>query len=416
MSASEPIHRAERFVWTAQALQIPPARRPLRVLAQGPIIVRNISETGLLLHGLGALEPRRVLVADLPEGKLTIPIAFHQSRQTDHVLSVSTEDGARDRLREVLATLATRGLLSPGSGAATKIENSCFSLDDCPNWPSTCTQCTLPVEDIHEPDCPRCTHVLPSPPNLLESCRPKHRKTLKDAFDTNTRHLTTDERDLARLVIDGSVAVIACRAETLRAVLTGVLPFPNYHEMFESDQRLPDDPGFAHLRLVADTIVNPNNKQRIRFAAVSLDGRGVARFGPCWITVADGLLRSRASVFFENSLFADYAVSRAGARGGLGAAIDSLNGKRAAWNHRDYLAVAKLGTQLRRPLNVQSVAAALLKDGVNPPDDEFVEVHVDGHVPVDAFEKVSVPRGLADLEDLRTLCQKANVPFHVRPQ
>ena len=67
--------------------------------------------------------------------------------------------------------------------------------------------------------------------------------------------------------------------------------------------KIPSSDSWNRLRAIADTILfGEQNKRRIRFAALSLDGVGLENYGDCSMTLKDSIIAHRATVFDENSV------------------------------------------------------------------------------------------------------------------
>jgi hypothetical protein len=220
--------------------------------------------------------------------------------------------------------------------------------------------------------------------------------------------MTTGEKDDARSLLKESVAIWACRPELLLSVLWGCTKVPNYHSDVARGYRPPDGPEWAPAREVVDEALFPAYKDEVRWAALSLDGRGVSRFGSCFVELRHEILAKKASVFVENSFFfgLDLAISQV---------QDRLRNTRAAWSHREYVAVAKLAPGLGSSFSRDEAARKLVVDGLAASDDDFMEVHVFGPLGVESLARVTIPEG----DRLRPLieqeCQKHGIAFDARP-
>ncbi len=147
--------------------------------------------------------------------------------------------------------------------------------------------------------------------------------------------------------------------------------------------RLPTGGSWDLLRAPVDEALFPTFKEEIRFAALSLDGKGLPHYGDCFITLRESMIAHRASVFEENTVV--FMVRR----GVPFADADKLKpGFRATWEERAKLCVAKLAARVAGPLDDEARAALLLAPAPEPDDDDFVEVHVYGPMTARTFERV----------------------------
>jgi hypothetical protein len=407
--------RAERYRWSSDEGRKDPATLPVRLAARPSVPIKNISATGVLVSAkhLPGNDPGSVpgqltlvLEAEPSVHRLDVEVSFSEARFEGLVFSIAAD--RQDTVRTILDRLVRGGVLTPVGGRRPEwslnvTDQACFEGAQCPVWPDSCKQCGEPIPQVHRATCTK-GHAQQYP-NIVEACRPKRRRAVIQAFETSTTRMSETERRDARAVLSSSSAVLSCNAEVMLAVLWGVAKFPNYHDMVARMHRPPDGPDWDLPRTIYDESVFPGYKEDIRFAALSLDGRGVRRFGACVAKLREDVLCQAASVFVENSFFA-----REKARD----VLDSLPAARAAWLHRDLLAVAKLAGNLPPPFTHSNVAPALLVDSPNVRDDEFVEVHVFGPIGAEAVTEVSVPPNERKLEDIREACQRNQIGFRVR--
>lgn len=406
---------AERYRWNPDVDRRPPGLLPVRLNHGQWVPIRNISVSGVLVGNLRDPPQNLVLVLDSdenPSRPVEIDVSLSGTRFEGVVLSIAVSE--RNTVHSVIERLSRGGMLKPVGGRRPEWslnvqDHACFESGQCPIWPDSCRHCGCPIPRVHHSLCPNplCRQPVQYP-NIVDACREERRRAVAEAFREGTRDWTEIAQKDARIILSTSAAVLACDAELMLAVLWGVAKFPNYHDMVARSHRPPDGPEWDYPRDVYDESVFPGYKDQIRFAALSLDGRSVRRFGSCIATLREDVLRRAASVFVENSFFA--RVKAAGPE-------DSLPAARASWLHRDVLTAAKLGRSISAPVNREILASMILIDGPPsaPQDDQFVEVHVFGPIGAEAVTEVSVPATEAKLEDIREACQRNRIRFRVRP-
>lgn len=154
--------------------------------------------------------------------------------------------------------------------------------------------------------------------------------------------------------------------------------YGTFYQCVDADSRLPESNEWDSLRQSVDALVFPYYFKEIRFGALTLDGRGVAKYGGLSMLLRDAAIRNRATVFEENTVtFVNKRVHR-------GDAIPT--GYRAVWDSRDRLAAAKIGPKIVSSTTKEEFPALLL-DG-----DDFIEVHIFGPIHRKAIEKLTGKR------------------------
>ena len=159
---------------------------------------------------------------------------------------------------------------------------------------------------------------------------------------------------------------------------------------------------------MADATLFPLYEKRIRFAALTLDGLGVQRYGDCSLVLRDALIKDRTTVFEDNSaVFLRNRSYRLPA------------GHRASWEGRPWLCVAKLSRTIHAGTTAAEFPGLLLHQGATPEDDRFVEVHVWGSLTAKSFERAVVSlsgkkRGSAFRKALRVRLAAAGIELEVR--
>jgi len=186
--------------------------------------------------------------------------------------------------------------------------------------------------------------------------------------------------------VSKSVAVIA-RSETElhRLASSSRQLYGTYYQQIEAGLRLPDGNEWDMAREITDSILFPNYKQKIRFAALSLDGRGLSNYGSCSLVLRDDMIAHRSSVFDQNSVL---FMERHGVT--VSRRPNVPKGFKATWDERHKVCIAKLAGRIDSRTNPNQYSRLLLKQGITPEDDEFVEVHIFGPITVLTMAAVMV--------------------------
>jgi hypothetical protein len=154
-----------------------------------------------------------------------------------------------------------------------------------------------------------------------------------------------------------------------------------FYGMVDAGARAPNNEHDV-LRGVLDQAVNPLKvHEQIRFAALSLNRRGLSWFGEIFVTLRDDAIAGRASVFEENPLtFFDNK--------GPQPTKPIPAGYRAPWNRRGDLAAAKLQPKIREETNEAEYAGILMEQSSGSDVADYIEVHIYGPVMPKAFASV----------------------------
>lgn len=186
--------------------------------------------------------------------------------------------------------------------------------------------------------------------------------------------------------------------------------YATYYQLTESEVRLPDDDRWERLRRVADAALFTGYADRIRFAALTIDGVGLPHYGECSLTLREDMIAHRASIYEDNStVFVEIH----------GPDVAEEPGHRAQWGDRSIFAVAKLAAKLGSATKADEFPRILLSPGPKPEDDRFIEVNVYGPMTIRTFSRVVVTRkgrlpDTALLRMVREKLKKRGVPMEVR--
>jgi hypothetical protein len=245
-----------------------------------------------------------------------------------------------------------------------------------------CSFCGHPVP----PEASLCPHC--ARPSLYPNVRAAEQETEREALAVRHRLAVQDaeSRGCGEAVhafesaADASHAVLSRSfAEVERLASSDRQLYATYYQLLEAEVKLPDADKWDRLRRLADEALFPGYKEKIRFAALSLDGAGLPGYGECSLVLREDMVAHRASVLEGNSalLMKDWAYN-------------VPVGSRATWKERARLCVAKLAARLQP--ETTDFASLLLLPGSRPEDDEFVEVHVWGPMSSWTFAKVVLSR------------------------
>ena len=135
-------------------------------------------------------------------------------------------------------------------------------------------------------------------------------------------------------------------------------------------------------RLAIEGLIFGSYGERIRYAALSLDGSGLNSYGPYSIKLREVAISSRSSLLEENS----YAfVERHNIRPGG----PVPEGYTAAWKDRSKLSLAKLGSRIATTTKDSEYASILLCNGATRASDDYIEIHIYGPFDQNSIESVS---------------------------
>jgi hypothetical protein len=188
------------------------------------------------------------------------------------------------------------------------------------------------------------------------------------------------------VAVSGSKAVIARTIGVVDNLLKSDNQlYINYHKQVRSGARLPEENAWDQGRVAAESTILPNIHEEISFAALSLDGVGVAGYGPYSIVLKEAMIEKRATVFEENPFqFCQ--------RHRVVAGNPAPYGYRAAWGERNQLAKAKLQAKLNATTQPDEYSKVLIGLGHGTGDADFIEVHIFGPIHRHAVERVIGPR------------------------
>ncbi|MCX7110228.1 MAG: hypothetical protein NTX45_08885 [Proteobacteria bacterium] len=252
-----------------------------------------------------------------------------------------------------------------------------------------CDECGFDIPASSD-RCPHCGR--PSLfPNVTAAKRPMEQAALEQRYQTALQNV--DPACLPILdkfeksVENQSEAVITryvSEVYTLAANENAL--YGNFYQLVGAGVRLPAENFWETIRGVVDEKLFTHYKENIRFAALTMNRRGIGHYGDCHMTLKSDMIAHRATVFEENSIvFMDRRKEF------LTAELPA--GYRAIWQDRGKLAVAKLASKLSHTMTEADFSSLLMNDGAKPEDDQFVEVHIYGSFSMRTVEEISLSSG-----------------------
>lgn len=239
-------------------------------------------------------------------------------------------------------------------------------------------------------------------PNVRAAAVPEESAALDARYKSALDDATA--RDCLEPLLEFEVAI----ADT-KAVLSR--PLASLHQLCQSDaelystfskavdaqMRLPKEDKWDQGREALESLLFPNFNREIRFAALSLDGRGPSGYGEASAVLKTDTIKTRATVFEENPfVFVERHKILAGK--------PLPPGFRATWDRRTRLAAAKLGPRISSQTKPEDFPALLLSTA-DATDADMIEVHIYGTLHRRNIEAVSItkPKRSADRALLRDL-------------
>lgn len=249
-----------------------------------------------------------------------------------------------------------------------------------------CEYCTfgVPINSDHCPHCARPSRF----PNVLMAEQPQQSDALNARFEAATGRLSHESRLIAaafRQAVDAESRAVIARpsADVFRLLSSDRQLYASFYQLLDAATRLPANDSWDQHREVVDSRLFPHFKYKIRFAALSLSGRGLATYGDCFLILRDDMIGHRSTVFEENSVV--FCT-----RNEIKCVEPVPPGYRATWAERGKLAVAKHGHEIDETLSAAGFPALILASAENPADDRFIEVHIFGSISSKSVESVSI--------------------------
>lgn len=206
------------------------------------------------------------------------------------------------------------------------------------------------------------------------------------------------------VVINRELKTIAHLAESSNYLYT------NYYEKIRSGSLIPGGNKWDTWRQMADAALFPGYFDKIKFAALSLDGNGLSHYGECTMVCNLRMIKDRTTFFHTNTtvFLLDIPPREL---------VDNPRlGYRASLENVGILAGAKLANALKCDTQSDEFTALVQKSDPNPERDVMIEAHIYGTMNIDTLKQVRIKkpkRARSDraLKTLKEKLKKAGVGF-----
>lgn len=223
-----------------------------------------------------------------------------------------------------------------------------------------------------EPSCPACRKGLPAP-NVraaadneeIESLQKRLKLAESETQARNCKHILDNFGD----EVSKSQAVICRPLGNIKEIVSSNALYSTYYEQVRANIRLPEDSFYDNKRGAVDSMFFPNYHEHIVFAALSLNHRGSAAYGPHSIELKDQMISHRATVFEMNTI--TFVRTHK-----IVATSPIPLGYRASWENRDKLAKAKLHAKLDDQTAKTDYQEILIDNQGAADGPDFIEVHI----------------------------------------
>jgi len=155
--------------------------------------------------------------------------------------------------------------------------------------------------------CPHCAR--PSRfPNVIQASKAEEKDALAVRYkaaqnEAKTRGVESLVQQFKEAVAQHSQAIIAKDLEVIKRLADSEKElYATFYSLVEAGIRIPNDTRWDKYRGIVDEALFPYYKKHIRFAALSLDDKGLINWGECSLVLRDDMIAHRATVFEENSI------------------------------------------------------------------------------------------------------------------
>ncbi|MBF0137993.1 MAG: hypothetical protein H7833_18200 [Magnetococcus sp. DMHC-1] len=161
--------------------------------------------------------------------------------------------------------------------------------------------------------------------------------------------------------------------------------YANFYKKLQAGIRFPKNNAWDRSREIVDSLFFPHFKERICFAALTLDLRGLEHYGACCMIFAERMIAHRTTFFHENSV--QFVMDR-----DLKYKEQIPDGFRATWEQRAMLAIAKAGKKLTKTTTKADFSSIVVQAGTpGMGNDSFIEGHIFRSFTVHSLRLVSFP-------------------------
>lgn len=248
----------------------------------------------------------------------------------------------------------------------------------------SCSTCHSRI-DVHSRWCPGCSADVGFP-NVRAASRHEETDALIQRWEDAEISANSKKCEPILHAFEASVkqskAVINKSAGEINPILSGDnILYSTFYHAIDGQSRLPENNFYDMARGPTDSTLFPYYYKEMRFAALSLDGRGVQKFGALTMVLREHIIKHRATVFEENSVefCARHKIT-------IGSPIPL--GYRTVWDKRHQLAAAKLHSKLTAQTVEEDFPEILLQPGTKTADADFIEVHIYGSLNNRGIERI----------------------------
>lgn len=247
-----------------------------------------------------------------------------------------------------------------------------------------CSECgsTIPHDRVA---CPTCgTHA--GFPNVREVSSASEKEALERRFNKAIKDAQADGRgvrleELSQATKD-TRAVIAIDLDYLAGFITNdETLYSSYGHLVSGEIRKAASSLNDKKRRGVEGFFFGSYADEIRYAALSLDGKGLFSFGPFTLVLKDIAVKARATLLEENT-YKFYDKFKADIPDNF------PPGYRAVWGERNKLAVAKLADRITVTTTNDNFSGILLSCTGDRKTYDFIEVHIYGGFDNAAVEAV----------------------------
>lgn len=243
-----------------------------------------------------------------------------------------------------------------------------------------CSECGSTISHDRE-TCPTCgTHA--GFPNVREVSLPREKEMLERRYNKAIKDAHTVGQDALlefSHALKDSRAAIAIDLDYLAGFMTkDEALYSSYALMVSGDIRKAASSIDDKKRRGVEGLFFGSYADKIRYAALSLDGKGLSSYGRFTLVLKDVAVRTRATLLEENSYkFYDKFKAQI--------PDDFPPGFRADWGERHKLTIAKLADRITVTTTNDEFPSILLSCTGDRKTDDFIEVHIYG-----AFDNAAV--------------------------
>ncbi len=260
-----------------------------------------------------------------------------------------------------------------------------------------CTNCAAEVSASLE-YCGSCG-TFAGYPNVRLAALPEEAEALESRYfealiEAEGRGALDRVEEFEAAVRTSSRAVVAMDIDQMRslAVNSNAL-YSNYQMLVRARIRQPALLSHDQRRMAVDGKLWGTFGDQIRYASLTLDGKGLSSYGDCFGVLKELNVQHRASVLERNSF--DFIE--------MTAAEPLPLGFRSTWHERHMVAVAKCAKLISSNTALKSFPDILTSTGTDRSEDEFIEVHIFGSFDFKAFEALGAADKTLDARDQLTL-------------